>query len=76
MLIESMAGKAGAMHGIFQDSTPFQFHENNRVIDYVGEQLRSVGYHYYGSEPLYNGLTGNVMQAEIFIGVVFYQRLR
>eukprot|EP00595_Chromulina_sp_UTEXLB2642_P003426 CAMPEP_0196768470 /NCGR_PEP_ID=MMETSP1095-20130614/42811_1 /TAXON_ID=96789 ORGANISM="Chromulina nebulosa, Strain UTEXLB2642" /NCGR_SAMPLE_ID=MMETSP1095 /ASSEMBLY_ACC=CAM_ASM_000446 /LENGTH=463 /DNA_ID=CAMNT_0042138141 /DNA_START=1104 /DNA_END=2495 /DNA_ORIENTATION=- len=76
MLIESMAGKAGAMHGVFQDATPFQFHENNRAIDYVGEQLRSVGYHYYGSETLYNGMTGNVMQAEIFIGIVFYQRLR
>jgi DNA-directed RNA polymerase I subunit RPA2 len=34
------------------------------------------GYHYYGSEPLYNGLTGRIMQADIFIGVVFYQRLR
>lgn len=40
MLIESMAGKAGAMHGTFQDSTPFQFHEERKVIDYVGEQLR------------------------------------
>ena len=40
MLIESMAGKAGAMHGIFQDATPFQFHEENRVIDYLGAQLR------------------------------------
>jgi DNA-directed RNA polymerase I subunit RPA2 len=39
MLIESMAGKSGAMHGMFQDSTPFQFHEQNRVIDYMGEQL-------------------------------------
>jgi DNA-directed RNA polymerase I subunit RPA2 len=24
MLIESMAGKAGALHGMYQDSTPFQ----------------------------------------------------
>lgn len=76
MLIESMAGKAGSIHGMFQDATPFTFHEENRVIDYIGEQLRSVGYHYYGSEPLYNGISGNLMQADIFIGVVFYQRLR
>jgi DNA-directed RNA polymerase I subunit RPA2 len=76
MLIESMAGKAGAIHGIFQDATPFTFHEENRVIDYVGDQLRAVGYSYYGSEPLYNGISGNIMQADIFIGVVFYQRLR
>ena len=95
MLIESMAGKAGAMHGAFQDSTPFQFNEERRAIDHYGEQLRlasniclfgnlsnydyvdrASGYHYYGSEPLYNGLTGNIMHADIFIGVVFYQRLR
>lgn len=40
MLIESMAGKAGAIHGTFQDATPFRFHEENRVMDHVGEQLR------------------------------------
>lgn len=76
MLIESIAGKSGAIHGKFQDATPFQFHEQDRVIDHLGEQLRAAGYSYYGSEPLYNGLTGQVMQADIFLGVVFYQRLR
>lgn len=76
MLIESMAGKACAIHGTFQDATPFQFHEKNRVIDYVGDQLKSCGYQYYGSEPLYNGHSGQLMQADIFIGLVFYQRLR
>jgi DNA-directed RNA polymerase I subunit RPA2 len=76
MLIESMAGKSGALHGIYQDSTPFQFHEKNRVIDYFGEQLKTAGYHYYGSEPLYCGISGKLMQTDIFIGLVFYQRLR
>ncbi len=76
MLVESMAGKAGAMHGHFQDSTPFQFHEEHRVVDYVGEQLLKSGYNYYGAEPLYSGISGKVMQCDIFIGVVYYQRLR
>ena len=76
MLIESMAAKAGAMHGRFQDSTPFRFHEENKVIDHYGEQLTRAGYHYYGSEPLYNGITGVCMQADIFLGPVYYQRLR
>eukprot|EP01038_Epipyxis_sp_PR26KG_P013003 gene13003-17433_t len=40
MLVESMAGKSGAMYGVYQDSTPFQFHEKRKVIDYLGEQLR------------------------------------
>ena len=45
-------------------------------MDFVGEQLKRSGYHYYGSEPLYSGIHGTVMHADIFIGVVFYQRLR
>jgi len=76
MLLESMAGKAGAMHGHFQDATPFQFHEEHRAVDYVGQQLLKSGYNYYGSEPLYSGISGRVMQCDIFIGVVYYQRLR
>lgn len=76
MLIESMAGKSAAMNGVFQDSTPFQFHEDRRVIDHLGEQLKSNGFNYAGSEPLYNGQSGQVMQADIFVGLVFYQRLR
>eukprot|EP00606_Chrysophyceae_sp_TOSAG23-5_P000115 GSChrysophyteH2.ASY1.ANO1.410.1 assembled CDS len=76
MLIESMAGKAGAMHGHFQDATPFRFHEENRIVDSVGEQLVKSGYNYYGSEPLYSGISGKMMEVNIFIGVVYYQRLR
>jgi DNA-directed RNA polymerase I subunit RPA2 len=76
MLVESMAGKSGALNGKFHDATPFQFHEENRAIDYMGEQLRTAGYHYYGSEPLYSGVSGTVLHADIFMGVVYYQRLR
>ncbi len=81
MMVESIAGKAGALHGTYQDATPFQFHEGNSsdermAIHYFGEQLKAAGYSYYGSEPLYNGYNGIPMMADIFIGVVYYQRLR
>jgi DNA-directed RNA polymerase I subunit RPA2 len=76
MLVESMAGKAGALHGTFQDSTPFRFHENHRAADYFGDQLAKAGYNYYGSEPLYSGVNGTELHCHIFIGVVYYQRLR
>ena len=52
MLVESMAAKAGALHGVFQDGTPFRFHEKQRSVDYFGEQLKTAGYSYVGSEPL------------------------
>ncbi|OJA08010.1 hypothetical protein AZE42_01099 [Rhizopogon vesiculosus] len=76
MLVESMAGKAGAMHGLAQDATPFQFSEEDKAIDYFGEQLLAAGYNYYGNEPMYSGITGQEFAADIYIGVVYYQRLR
>ncbi|KZT70325.1 beta and beta-prime subunits of DNA dependent RNA-polymerase [Daedalea quercina L-15889] len=76
MLVESMAGKAGAMHGLAQDATPFQFTEEDTAVDYFGQQLLAAGYNYYGNEPMYSGITGQEFAADIYIGVVYYQRLR
>jgi len=76
MLVESMAGKAGALHGFYQEGTPFQFDEKNTATAYFGEQLRKAGYNYYGNEPMYSGVTGEEFQADIYLGVVYYQRLR
>lgn len=76
MLIESMAGKAGALHGISQDSTPFQYSEENTAVDNFGNQLLKAGYNYYGNEVMYSGITGEEFKVDIFLGVVYYQRLR
>ena len=37
---------------------------------------QSPGFDYYGTETMYSGINGEMMKAEIFIGVVYYQRLR
>jgi len=76
MLVESMAGKAGALHGAFQTSTPFRFNEEQRVVDYFGEQLRAAGYSHEGTETFFSGVTGEELRCDIFFGVVYYQRLR
>jgi DNA-directed RNA polymerase I subunit RPA2 len=76
MFIESLAGKSGALHGLAQDSSPWQFGEDDTAGDYFGEQLRAAGYNFYGNEPMYSGITGKEFAADIYIGVVFYQRLR
>ena len=34
------------------------------------------GYNYYGNERLYSGVDGREFEADIFMGVVYYQRLR
>lgn len=76
MFVESLAGKAGVLHGMAQDSTPFRFDEQNTAVDYFGHQLMKAGYNYYGNEPMYSGITGQELAADIYIGVVYYQRLR
>ncbi|KAJ4297235.1 DNA-directed RNA polymerase I subunit RPA2 [Collariella sp. IMI 366227] len=76
MFVESLAGKAGALHGLAQDSTPFKFNEEHTAADYFGHQLKMAGYNYHGNEPLYSGITGEEFSCDIYIGVVYYQRLR
>ncbi|KAH8922454.1 beta and beta-prime subunits of DNA dependent RNA-polymerase [Atractiella rhizophila] len=76
MFVESLAGKSGSLHGIAQDATPFKFNEEDTPLDYFGEQLLKAGYNYYGNEPMYSGVTGEEFAADIYIGVVYYQRLR
>eukprot|EP01080_Neovahlkampfia_damariscottae_P002872 gene2872-4715_t len=76
MLLESMSSKSGALHGYYPDATPFKFSEENKAVDHFGEQLKKAGYNYYGNEPMYCGLFGTEFKVDIFIGVVYYQRLR
>ena len=56
--------------------TLHRFTEEDTAVDYFGEQLLAAGYNYYGNEPMYSGITGEEFAADIYLGVVFYQRLR
>lgn len=38
--------------------------------------LLIAGYNYFGTERLYSGVTGQEFEADIFFGIVYYQRLR
>ena len=78
MMVECMAGKSGAVHGHVHDASPFKFSDetDNDAIDFFGKQLEKAGYNYYGTETLYSGTDGVEMTADIFFGVIHYQRLR
>ena len=73
-LVECIIGKAAVMYGGFSDCTPF----NNKGSKFgiFGEQLSKVGYHSSGNEVLYNGMTGEQIETEIFIGPTYYMRLK
>lgn len=76
MFVEMLAAKAGALHGMSQDATPFKFGDGDSPGEYFGEQLRQAGYNYHGNEPMYSGITGEELRADIYTGVCLYQRLR
>jgi DNA-directed RNA polymerase I subunit RPA2 len=80
MLVESMASKAGAMDGRFVDASPFQRARDGEAfcppMEEHGEVLRKHGYAYHGSETMINGATGEAFDVDIYVGLVYYQRLR
>lgn len=76
MMIEVMAGKSAAIHGMVHDATPFRFSEKDTAIDYFGKMLEAGGYNYYSTERMYSGIDGRELRADIFFGIVHYQRLR
>eukprot|EP00898_Chlorokybus_atmophyticus_P006745 jgi/Chlat1/7071/Chrsp57S09118 len=79
MLVESMAGKAGALHGKYQRATPFQFDvkdEEGGVVGKYGRELAKAGFNYHGTEIMHSGVLGTELHCEIYLGVVYYQRLR
>ncbi|XP_029641029.1 DNA-directed RNA polymerase I subunit RPA2 isoform X1 [Octopus sinensis] len=76
MILEFMAGKSGALHGMSHDSTPFSFNDDYTASDHFGKLLTAAGYNFYGTERLYSGVTGEELEADIFIGIVYYQKLR
>jgi len=64
-------GNANADH-----NNHLRFSDSDTPVDYFGEQLRAAGYNFYGNEPMYSGITGEEFQADIYLGCVYYQRLR
>jgi DNA-directed RNA polymerase III subunit RPC2 len=71
-MIELVAGKAGLQDGKRRHGTAFA---GDKVWD-VGQVLVDRGMNYHGKELLYNGITGQPYSAYIFMGPIYYQRLK
>jgi DNA-directed RNA polymerase beta subunit len=71
-LKETLLGKVLLELGLFGDGTSF----GNLDVKTIAQELQNLGYESYGNELLYNGLTGEQLETNIFIGPVFYQRLK
>jgi DNA-directed RNA polymerase beta subunit len=71
--LEMMSNKLGIHLGTFIDATPFS--TSNRLLD-LRTALMQNGFEPYGCEVMYNGQTGEMMEADIFMGPIYYQRLK
>ena len=71
MMMESITGKAAAIRGAKFDGSAFV----GEKIDQVRDVMKDAGFKYSGKEIMYDGRTGKSFPAEVFIGIVYYQKL-
>jgi DNA-directed RNA polymerase II subunit RPB2 len=73
-LVETLMGKACVLQGGFGDCTAFVNHGSKHQV--FGKMLTELGYHNSGTQLLYNGMTGERMESQIFMGPTYYMRLK
>jgi intein/homing endonuclease len=71
-LKETILGKVLLELGLFGDGTPF----GQLNVKDICDELLKLGYESNGNELLCNGLTGEQHECSVFMGPVFYQRLK
>jgi DNA-directed RNA polymerase subunit B len=71
-MIEILAGKVGALAGRYIDGTAFL----NEPVKDLREELLRLGFRDDGTEILYDARTGKQFPARIFVGDIYYMRLK
>ena len=71
MMMESICGKSAALRGKRFDGSAFV----GEKMTEVKEVMDAHGFEYSGKEIMYDGRTGKAFPVDVFIGVVYYQKL-
>ena len=70
-LLETLVGKAASLKGKPIEGTTFEKINEEEI----GKILESYGFKKTGKERMYDGISGRAYNAEIYIGVIYYQKL-
>lgn len=71
-LLELLAGKTASLRGEIVDGTSFSG-ETKKDLE---TQLKALGFRYDGKETMRSGVTGKKIQTKIFIGNLYYLKLK
>ena len=71
-MIELISGKAGVLNGSLEYGTCF----GGSKLEDMSKILIEKGFSYSGKDMLYSGITGECLQAYIFFGPIYYQKLK
>jgi DNA-directed RNA polymerase beta subunit len=71
-ILELLGGKVGCLRGEVVDGTSF----SGESKDELENQLKSLGFRFDGKETMYHPITGKRMKAKIFVGNLYYLKLK
>ncbi|KAK9165392.1 hypothetical protein Scep_000583 [Stephania cephalantha] len=76
-MIELLGGKAGVSCGRFHYGSAFGEPSGHADrVEVISETLVKHGFSYSGKDFIYSGITGSPLQAYIFMGPIYYQKLK